>query len=231
MIGAVATAFAACSDNEPKPNANVTLLAKTSSVSGSSASNGRIMNSLVITDFVVNIKEVEFDYAENKTLDSADKDVKLKGPFELDLINNQNLAEAVIGTGTLPNAAYKEVEFKLHKSDVKGSKMEGKSIFMEGTIGGVPFVFWHDTDEEFEINFAEAGKNLVVNGEDVKIAINFNLGSIFDAVSGVDLSDAEDGDNDGTIVIDPKNTDGNKDIADLIKKLLEEKTDLIDDKK
>ena len=70
-----------------------------------------------------------------------------------------------------------------------------------------------------------------MNGEDVKVAINFNLGSIFDAVSGVDLSDAEDGDNDGTIVIDPKNTDGNKDIADLIKKLLEEKTDLIDDKK
>lgn len=230
-IGTVALGLVACSDNEPRPNGEVTLVAKSTSLSGSSASGARVMNSLVISDFVINIKEVEFEFEKYKTTDSTYKDMKLKGPFEIDLMNDSNPLSAIVGSATLPNAAYSEVEFKLHKGDVKGTKMEGKSIFMQGTIEGTPFIFWHDTDEEFEINFADANEQLVVNGEDLNVAINFHLGSIFDAVSGVDLSKATDGDGNGTIEIDPKNTDGNKDIADLIKKLLEEKTDLIDDNK
>ena len=231
IVTVLALGMFACGEKEVNPNGEVTLVAKANTSSGTSISNGRVTSNLTINDFVINLREVEFEFDNDKMVDSTFKDIKLKGPFELDLINNQSPADLIVGSATLPNAAYSEIEFKLHKGDVAGSKMDGKSIHMSGTIDGTPFVFWHDTDEEFEINFSDAGQNFVVNGEDLNAVITFNLGSIFDAISGVDLSIAEDEDGNGIIEIDPKNTDGNKDIADHIKKLLEEKTDLIDDKK
>lgn len=231
VIGVLALGFGACSEKEVNPNGEVTLLVNAGTESGTSLSNSRVSDNLVINDFVINLREVEFEFDDDKLADSTFKDIKLKGPFELDLINNQNPAESIVGSVVLPNAAYSEIEFKLHKSDVKGSKMEGKSVTMAGTINGTQFEFWHDTDEEFEIDFSDESRRFVVNGEDLNAVINFNLGAIFDGVSGVDLSKAEDENGNGIIEIDPKNTDGNKDLADLIKKMLEEKTDLTDDKK
>ena len=140
--------------------------------------------------------------------------------------------EQLIATVNLPNARYEEVEFKLHKNTDAGA-MNGKSIWITGTIDGKPFIFWHDTDEEFEIDFENAATDLVINGNTAAMVINLQLDRLFSTVKGgVNLSLAMDGDGDGVIEINPGSidNDGNKELAHAIKTLLEDVTDFIDDK-
>lgn len=226
--------FVSCNNDDPAASGTVILKADAASASGSTI-NGRTQATTVITDFKVSIREVEFEFDEEDAHFSTDSsfndDVKLKGPFVLDVLEQNAFVEQMVTTVTVPNAKYEEVEFKLHKNTSAG-EMEGKSILITGTIDGKPFVFWHDTDEEFEIDFEDAATDLVINGHTVAIAINFQLDQLFSTVKGgISLASATDGDGDGVIEINPGSTDndGNKDLADAIKILLEDATDLIDD--
>lgn len=207
--------------------------ANTATSSNGGSANLRAANPITISEFIINIKEVEFDF-DNKDDDTADtvyKDIKLKGPFELDLVKDDGTGIATtIGVAELPNAVYKEVEFKLHKGDVKGSFMEGKSIYIAGKIGAKHFVFWHDTDEEFEINLNQTN-GMAIQGEAVKAAINFNIGYLFSEMSNIDFSAARDTDGNDIIEINPKGEgDDNKELAKALKEALEDITDAIDDK-
>lgn len=224
----------ACGDGEPSPNGEVTLLASASTAgpNNGGSTNFRTAGAISITEFKINIQDVEFDFddTDDDTADSVFKDIKLKGPFELDLIKNGTELTTTIGVTELPNAVYKEVEFKLHKNDVKGSEMEGKSIYIAGTIGNLPFVFWHDTDEEFETEFNKA-EGMVVQGEAAKAAINFNLGYLFSEMSGIDFSGARDTNGNGVIEIDPKGEgDDNKELAKMVKEALEDMADVLEGK-
>lgn len=229
VLAAVMGLFSACSTDkdEPRANGNLTLSAK----STMGAATGRMQAStIVISDFKVNLREVEFEFDESDPKfksDIAYSDIKLKGAFELDLINPNTSLNQILAVATLPNARYEEVEFKLHKSTASGA-MLGKSIAISGTIDGVPFELWHDTDEEFEIDFSDMSKDIVVNGNDLALAIDFNLNFLNESMSGVDLSMATDGNGNGVIEINPNDTDGNKEIAHAVKDYLEEVTDLMD---
>lgn len=225
MMAALLTAVSSCSESEPAPNGSLSLEA--SANTNTAPDNGRMASGITITDFKVNIKEVEFDF-DGK--DSVYKDIKLKGPFELDLIKDGTNVVNKIGVSELPNAIYKEIEFKLHKSKVEGAEMFGKSIMISGTIGQLPFVFWHDTDEEFEIQFKDS-KGMAIQGEEVKAIIDFNIGYLFSEMSGFDFSAARDKNGDNIIEISPDDVDGNKDLAHALKDALEDITDFIDDRK
>lgn len=221
-----------CNNDDPAANGTVILKMEASSATGSTI-NGRTQTTTVITDFKVNIREVEFEFDEEdahfKTDSSFNDDVKLKGPFVLDLLDQNGFVEGLVTTANVPNARYEEVEFKFHKNTEAG-EMDGKSIMITGTINGSPFVFWHDTDEEFEIDFENTATDLVVNGNTAAIAINFHFDRLFSAVKGgLDLSSAVDGDGNGVIEINPFDNDGNRDRAHALKTLLEDATDLIDD--
>ena len=231
--------LAACNDDQLPANGTVVLKMEATSGTGTTI-NGRVAATTVITDFKINVKEIEFEFdkadshfATDSSYNSTD-DIKLKGPFVLDVLQQNAFVEQIITTANLPNALFEEVEFKLHKNtDASAGEMLGKSILISGTIDGKPFIFWHDTDEEFEIDFADPATDLVVNGTTKPMVINMHLDQLFSTIKGgVNLSLAKDGDGDGTIEINPGSTDndGNRDLADAIKKLLEHVTDLIDDK-
>jgi hypothetical protein len=229
------TVFAACNNDDPAANGTVILKMNATSPTGSTI-NGRTQTTTVISDFKVAIREIEFEFDEEDshfdTDSSFNEDVKLKGPFVLNVLEQNEFVEQLITTVNVPNARYEEVEFNLHKNADAGD-MNGKSILITGTIDGKPFVFWHDTDEEFEIDFENADTDLVINANTAAMAINFQLERLFSAVKGgANLSLATDGDGDGVIEINPGSTDndGNKDLADAIKNLLEDAADLIDDK-
>lgn len=228
--------FVGCNKDEPTAGA-VALKIDATSASGNTI-NGRVAATSVITDIKINIKEIQFEFDKEDShfkTDSAydsNNDVKLKGPFLLDVLEQNAFVEQLITTVNLPNARYEEVEFKLHKSTEAGV-MNGKSILITGTIDGKPFIFWHDTDEEFEIDFADATTDLVINGNTAPMVINLALDGLFSTIKGgISLSTAKDGDGDGTIEINPGSVDndGNKDLAHAIKNILEKATDLIDDK-
>lgn len=233
------TLIVGCSNNDPAANGTVILKMDAASPTGTTingrSTTGRTQATTVITDFKVSIREIEFEFDEEdshfKTDSSFNEDIKLKGPFVLDVLEQNAFVEQLIVTVNLPNARYEEVEFKLHKSTSTGV-MNGKSILITGTIDGKPFIFWHDTDEEFEIDFENAATDLVINGNSAAMVINLQLDRLFSALKGgVNLSLAKDGDGDGVIEINPgTDNDGNKDMAHTIKTLLENITDLMDDK-
>ena len=233
LIGS--TLFVACNNDDPAANGTVILKLDAASPSGNTI-NGRTQSTTVITDFKISIREIEFEFDQQDphfaTTDSSfNDDVKLKGPFVLDVLEQNAFVEQLVTSVKVPNARYEEVEFKLHKNTDAGD-MNGKSMWITGTIDGKPFIFWHDTDEEFEIDFENAATDLVINGNTAAVVINFQLDRLFTILKGgANMSLATDGDGDGVIEINPgSDNDGNKDLAHAIKTLLEDATDLIDDK-
>lgn len=232
LVFLASTLFVACNNDDPAANGTVILKMNASSPTGSTI-NGRTQTTTAITDFKVNIREIEFEFDVNDahfaTAPAFNEDVKLKGPFVLNVLEQTAFVEELVTTVNVPNARYEEVEFKLHKNAEAG-EMNGKSILITGTINGTPFVFWHDTDEEFEIDFENADTDIVINANTASLAINFQLERLFSTVKGgLDLSSALDGDGNGVIEINPFDNDGNRDRAHALKNLLEDAADLIDD--
>ncbi|WP_295337557.1 hypothetical protein [Flavobacterium sp.] len=232
---ALMAVMASCSNDSGSADSSMKILARGiyNPTAANRNANGVTMNSsVVLSSFKINLKEIEFEFAEgfdDDNNDSSDDDgfyngddeFELNGPFELDLLN-QN---AVVTTVTIPNGTYEEVEFKLHKNNNSNSPMFNKSVEITGTINGTPFVFWHNVDEDFEIDYEDTNQNLVVSNNSYDIVFNFNLNQV---LSMVDLSGAVDGDGDGLIEIGPNDTDGNQALANLIANSIEESCDLDD---
>lgn len=239
MVGALALGLAACGDDAENPNSNVSIIAKASvGESISSNSGARMLSGVVLEEFKINIRKIEFEYedpefendAEEEAWENVYEDVKLKGPFEVSLLSESGAALSQLLTSTsIPNGNFEEIEFKLHKNENSASAMYGKSVYASGSINGTPFIFWHNTDEEFEIDFEEVNRNIELRGQSLEVIINFNLGLLFDSVNGIDITGATDGNGDGVIEISPDDEDGNQELADLLKDAIEDATDLIDD--
>lgn len=214
---------------------NVDLKAKatiTNTTPKNSSSAKGLFNNLNITSLKINIKNIEFGVNENEgehmnPNDSIYHDLELDGPFLLDLASGNTTID--IANVQIPNNVYDKVQFELNKNTNPNSTIFGKSIEIKGDINGVPFIFWTDAEEEMKVNFSATNTNIVVNGTTTTTTINFNLNTIFGAASTIDFSLAVDGNTDGIIEISPDNIDGNADLADLIKNLFEEGTDLEND--
>lgn len=246
----VLTMAACSSDDSGSNNGNNQLRIKASAVysptANRSANGAAINENVILTSFKINIKEIEFEFAEdyyddNDNDDDDDNDgyddddnsydddgfygdddeFELSGPFELDLLNQSS----VVTTVTIPNGIYEEVEFKLDKNNNSSSEMFNKSIEIKGTIGGIPFVFWHNVEEDFEIDYEDTNQNLVVNNGSYELVFNFNLNQV---LSQVDISNATDGNGDGLIEISPNDSDGNQSLANVIKNKIKESCDLDD---
>ncbi len=231
--------FASCSKSAgPAITSSATLKMSAATANGKTTITGRVgavgsrtdaAATVTLTDVKVNVKELEFDFDhedEHFKKDSAfngNEDAKLKGPFIVDLMNAGAFVDQVITTVNIPNAKYEKVGFKVAPSKVAGD-MNGKSILITGTIGTIPFVFWHDAKIRFEVKFQDSTA-LAVSGAGVTLAIHLELDKIMSVVNGgVDLSTATDGNKDGTITIDPLNDDGNKQLADQLIRLLMHRT-------
>ena len=153
----------------------------------------------------------------------SDDEVELAGPFELDLSQGSTTVTSV----DIPEGVYEEVKFKMDISSNPSSELYQKSILLSGMIGGTPFEFYHTFDEDFEIDYEDAGQNLVIDANNNNsITFNFDLASV---VSNVDFSSATDGNNDGTIQINPVDPDGNQQLAHAIKNSIVQYAELIDD--
>lgn len=209
---------------------------------GNKSANGFVLNSnVVLTSFKINIKEIEFKLAEsdgdddndngdddsngddnNDGVYNDDDEIGLSGPWELDLLNQTS----PVTTVSIANGTYEEVEFKLNKSLVSSSPMFNKTIEIRGTINGTPFVFWHDFEEDFEIDYEDNSQSLVVSNGSFDLVLNIDLDQV---LSQVDLSTAVDGDGDGLIEIGPNDTDGNNALAQQLNDYIEDSTDIEDD--
>lgn len=226
MLALASLSLSSCSKEQD--TATVSLAAQ-SSVENSTSSTGYTAGGVAITDFSLNIKEIEFEYDEKdaKAAEGSFKDIKLKGPYELNLLEQGKTLHESIGVTTLPNAAYDEVEFKIHKGKElpESNPLYNKSILVKGTINSTPFIMWHDVEEEFEVSYAD-DREFIAKSNKLHLTIDFQIERILNAVNSIDLTQAKDGNNDGIVEISPYDKDGNNALAKLLKDNIREAADL-----
>ncbi len=176
-----------------------------------------------INDFRLSIRDVEFKQDESD-LDSTE--VQFRGPYDVDMMSETDALSQTIGETPVQAGTYKVLRFKLHKSRDRDQShpMYDRSIFMSGTIDGVPFEFWHDTSENFDVENTEG---ITVADNMVSVVVRFNIDHLLSSVHNIDLSQAVDGNQNGTIEINPNDADGNKEIAEQLKENIKMAADLI----
>lgn len=167
---------------------------------------------VVITKAEVILREVELEAAEteacnepddvaasegNQDADGADGDGPEAagceefeaGPFRLELPLNSVMALVTIDA---PAGTYEEVEFEIHKVSgddpaeaafrAANPDFVGKSIRIEGTFNGQPFVYESDLEVEQEIELSPP--LVVVGGTPTNLTIQIDLGQWFLAAGG-----------------------------------------------
>lgn len=228
----LAFGFTACSsDDSSAPGENQGTLKIVANASygdlGNRTTSGIADANVTLSSFLINIEEIELEFADDHDrLDNyynSDDDIELKGPFEYDLLSGD---EFELVNVYIPNGIYEEIEFEFDKSENPDSELYGKSMQLKGEINGQPFVFWHDFEEEIEIDFDDAERNLIINNNSLEIAIHFDLNAV---LANVDLSTATDNDGDGIITISPQDTDGNNGLANALKEAIKDQIELMED--
>lgn len=225
--------ISACTNDSSTTSGNVALKATAFSTTGKTSLTARTAaNTVVITDFKINIANIKFETDiedEMYTTDPEHTDIKLNGPFLLDLIDPNNTLSQIITSVNVPNAKYEEVEFKFEKSIVAG-EMNGKTYMIKGTINGKAFVIWSGKDAELEVDFEDLAKDFTVNGNDISLNIKIHLDAIMTKITTLASQNLLlDTDGDGVIEISTDNDDGHNAIGEQIKNLLESETHLDDE--
>lgn len=233
-----------CSKDESGSDfGKLALSAKSTTTATSSSkqatSSKSVAEGIEVTGFMINLVEFELeldveelemenesneDWYDDGAFDFEDE-IELDGPFTLDLIAGQISFLNV----TVPNGNYEELEFKINKNNDENSEMFGKSVLIRGTVNDVPFVFWHNFMDEVEVDFEDPTVDVSIAGNTESLVIDFNLSILFNTVDGIDLSQATDNNNDGTIEISPSDEDGNNDLAQVMRNRMKDIIDLIDD--
>ncbi len=191
------------------------------------AASAKVNSNVVYTEFKISIRDVVFknDDDPNSNLDTDE--IQFRGPYQVDLINGGDALTQTIGTAPVPDGLYKELRFKFHKDEdlPAADKLFDRSIYIEGTIDGKPFVFWHDTSENLDVGRSTGVK--VVDGM-VDFTVTFDMSQFLSSLNQIDLSTATDGNEDGMIEIHPNDQDGNQDLADALKQNIKATADVID---
>ena len=230
-----------CSNDGTDPNAGKLSISANSTFTNltKSSSNRVAAGNVVIEDFKLNISrfELEVDIEDDNYHEDQNEhwdddgfydyedEIELMGPYELDLMSGQ----ISILNVDVPNGVYDEMKFKFDVSTDPLSDLFGKSVLIQGTIDGTPFIFWQDFDDEVEVDFEDPQFDISVSQGAQGIVINFDLGQILDSVNGVDLTLANDGNQDGTIEISPEDPDGNNNLAEALGHKIKDYINLLDD--
>lgn len=215
-----------CSTDNNNGGINLTISAVNSTVSKSTLSQKTMKAQVIFTDFRISIRDVIFknDDDDNSSLDTDE--VQFRGPYQIDLLNNSDALSQTIGNAFVPDGLYKEMRFKFHKDEdlPATDNLFDRSIYMEGTIDGVPFVFWHDTSENLDLG---RSTGVLVQDGIVNFTVQFDMSQFLSSLNQIDLSLATDNNNDGLIEIFPNDTDGNQDIAKDLKENIKMAADLM----
>lgn len=218
---AVLTLLTSCSKDESEGSIRLRLQA-VNPPSASAKANANVL----FTDFKISIRDVVFknDDDPNSSLDTDE--IQFRGPYQIDLLNGADALTQTIGTAPVPDGMYKELRFKFHKDEALpvADDLYDKSIYIEGTIDGKPFVFWHDTSENLDLGRSTGVQ--VIDGV-VEFTVTFDMSQFLSSLNTIDLSMAVDGNEDGVIEIFPNDQDGNQDIADALKDNIKATADII----
>jgi len=167
----------------------------TASIGPTASGSGLIIainsnSSLTWTSGNINVNEIDFE-AESK---NAEIEYELKQAFNIDLFD----LSPVLGSITLPDATYEEVELKivLKKSSTSNIPLTLKGLYTDGSGTKIPVEFYFNEDFEAEVE----AENLVVSGTNDYIGlINMQMNKFLTNVVSADLSGATQ--TNGVIII------------------------------
>lgn len=219
--------------NDSSSEGNVTLKATAVSSTGKTSLTARTSaaSTVVITDFKINIGNIKFETDMEDMMHDSDpmhEDIKLMGPFLLDLLDPNKTLTQIITSVTTPNAQYEEIEFKFQKSLVAG-EMNGKTYMIKGTINGTPFIIWSDKDAELEMDFEDHNKDFTVTGNEMSLNIKIQLDALMLKLTTLaNQGLLLDTDGDGVIEISTGFDDGHSLFGEECRDLLENETHLDD---
>ena len=226
-------AIVSCSSDDSIGNGNEGGISLTISAVNPTASktfNGqkKQVAEVIFTDFRISIRDVIFknDDDSSSSLDNIDE-IQFRGTYQIDLLDNGNALSQTIGNVFVPDGRYKELRFKFHKDEDLSptDNLFDRSIYIEGTIDGVPFVFWHDTSENLDLG---RSTGVVVQDGIVDFIVQFDISQFLSSLNQIDLGQATDDNGDGLIEIFPNDEDGNQDIAKDLKENIKFAADLMD---
>lgn len=181
------------------------------------------LNGVAIETVTINIEEIEFEFDDDNNNNGLTySEIKLKGPFEIDLVTDgQGVVATLFNDLNLPETGYDEIEFEFDKSESPLSDLYKKTVLIKGSINGTPFIFFTDEEFEMEIEFEEPVDLTEV--ENAIIMVSFDVQALFDpAQGGIDITAAQDRNGNGTIEIFEDDPDGNEELADKINDRLED---------
>ncbi len=215
-----------CSKDESSEGRIQLTVSATNPVSKSSIQNKENNANVVFTDFQISIRDVIFKNEDDSNSSLNSDEIQFRGPYQIDLLDGTDALSQTIGDVFVPNGKYKELRFKFHKDEDLQSTHDlfDKSIYMEGTIDGTPFVFWHDTSENLDVGRTTGV--MVANGT-VNFTVQFDISQFLSSLHTIDFSTAVDGNDDGLIEIYPNDEDGNQELAKLLKENIKETADAI----
>lgn len=234
ILALLVFAASSCTDNQTdSADGNVTIKASAVSSTGKTSLTARTAatSTVVLTDFKINIGKIKFETDMEDAMHSTHPkhdDVKLHGPFLLDLLDPNVTLSPFITSLNVPNARYEEIEFKFEKSTLVG-EMNGKTYLIKGTINGKPFIIWSDKDAERELDFEDDNKDFLINSNDMSLNIKIHLNALLAKLTTLaNQGRLLDTDGDGVIEISTSSDDNHNDIGEMIKDLLEDETELDD---
>jgi hypothetical protein len=240
LAGIVVFLLSSCQKISDKSNAQLIIKATKSTTLKSastfispelrSASAG--ISTIVLDTFLINIRDIKFEFDEsnpvnNKTGgcsddcnddsdDCAYKDIKAEGPYLLNILSPEVLNGMVLDNFTIPNAIYDEIEFYLAcYSLTENKKMQGRSIYLAGTINGKRFKSWTNKVKEVEIEFHDQSA-VSLTEEKVRLYIDISLEKIKANLEVMNLEKAVDGNKNGYIEIGNNDTDGNQALSNSL---------------
>ncbi|NOR29006.1 MAG: hypothetical protein GQ540_10820 [Lutibacter sp.] len=171
-----------------------------------------------ISTFEVNIKNIQLGIQNDAYLNTV-----FEGPYYLNMSNNNTLVD--IATVTVPNNTYDKVKFNLHKNTDSQLALDQKSVEITGDIDGIPFVFWHNTENLVEVEFNNS-LELSILGNNANALIKFDLNSLLTIVQTIGFNgtspEKADRNGNGIIEINPNNDDGNGEIAAIFLGLIQD---------
>ena len=222
-----------CTDNQSgAASGNVSLKASAVSTTGTSlTARTAVASTVVITDFKINIGNIKFETDNEDEMHSTDPehtDVKLNGPFLLDLLDVNKPLSTFITSVDIPNAKYEEIKFNFVPSTLAG-EMNGKSYLIKGTVDGKNFEIWSTKNVTLEMDFSDSTKDFTVNNNNLTLNIKIQLDAIMTKITSLASQGLlTDTNANGVIELSSDNEDGNHDMGELFRNLLEKGTHLDD---
>lgn len=234
ILALLVVLLSSCSNNAPATDGNVTLKASAVSTTGKTSLTGRMTaaaSTVIITDFKINIGNIKFETDMEDAMhdkDPSHEDVKLVGPFLMDLLDPNITLSPIITSVNIPNARYEEIKFKFEKSIVAGD-LNGKTYMIKGTINNTPFIIWSDKEVELEMDFMDPTKDFTVSSNNLSLNIKIQIDAILAKLTSLANQNLlSDTDGDGIIEISTGFDDGHSLFGSQFKDLLEHETDLDD---